>query len=64
MVDLSMQELQNITELRTVTVEAHANTLLRDGWVLLGLFDRQDGSNQYVEYHLGYPAEPPAPILG
>ena len=42
---------------KTVRNEAQAQELINEGWLLLGLFDRQDGTDQYVEYHLGFPKE-------
>ncbi len=48
--------IENTKELKTVTNQAAAQELLDEGWKLLGLFDRKDGNDQYVEYHLGKPA--------
>lgn len=45
--------IENTKELKTVTTEGQAQELLNAGWMLLGLFDRKDGNDQYVEYHLG-----------
>ncbi|MOA57144.1 hypothetical protein D3C78_1812650 [compost metagenome] len=49
--------MEDINELKTVTGQAQAQELLDAGWQLLGLFDRQEGANQWVEYHLGRPAD-------
>lgn len=62
--DKTGPDLQGISEVRKVPNEAQANELLTDGWVLLGVFDRRDGNNEYVEYVLGYPEEPAAPNFG
>lgn len=64
MAELYTQNLQDITQVMKVTTEQQANKSLADGWVLLGLFDRHDGSDQYVEYHLGLPSEPAKGFLG
>lgn len=45
--------IEETKTLRTVRTEGQAQELLNDGWTLLGLFDRKDGNDQYVEYHLG-----------
>lgn len=50
--------IEDTKTLKTVRTEGQAQELLNAGWVLLGLFDRQDGNDQYVEYHLGKAAEP------
>lgn len=47
--------IEDTKQLKTVTTEGQAQELLNEGWVLLGLFDRKDGNDQYVEYHLGKP---------
>jgi hypothetical protein len=49
--------IEDVKELMTVTGQAQAQDLLDAGWKLLGLFDRQEGSSQWVEYHLGRAAE-------
>ena len=49
--------IEGTKALKTVRNEAQAQELLNEGWLLLGLFDRQDGTDQYVEYHLGFPKE-------
>lgn len=49
--------IEDIKELKTVTGQIQAQELLDSGWQLLGLFDRQEGASQWVEYHLGRPAE-------
>ena len=59
-----LQDLQGITRLQTVTNEDLANAELKDGWVLLALFDRRDGNNQYTEYHLWWPEDPPMGFMG
>ncbi len=46
--------IEDTKTLKTVRTEAQAQELLNSGWVLLGLFDRKDGNDQYVEYHLGH----------
>jgi len=58
------QDLHGITQVKKVTTEEQTNQLLTEGWVLLGLFDRRDGNDQYVEYHLGLPSEPPTGFFG
>jgi hypothetical protein len=50
--------IEDTKTLKTVRNEAQAQELLDAGWKLLGLFDRRDGNDQYVEYHLGLAAEP------
>lgn len=49
--------IEDTKTLKTVRTEGQAQELLSAGWVLLGLFDRKDGNDQYVEYHLGKAAE-------
>ena len=49
--------IEDIKQLRTVNGATQAQELLDAGWQLLGLFDRNDGNDQYVEYHLGLAAE-------
>lgn len=46
--------IEDTKNLKTVRTEGQAQELLNAGWVLLGLFDRKDGNDQYVEYHLGH----------
>jgi hypothetical protein len=50
--------IEDTKTLKTVRNETQAQELLDAGWKLLGLFDRRDGNDQYVEYHLGNPSEP------
>ncbi|ARQ77181.1 hypothetical protein B6D87_23755 (plasmid) [Pseudomonas fragi] len=50
--------IEGTKALKTVRNEAQAQELINEGWLLLGLFDRQDGTDQYVEYHLGFPKKP------
>jgi len=50
--------IEDVKQLKTVTVEAQAQELLNEGWMLLGLFDRQEGSSQWTEFHLGKAADP------
>lgn len=64
MTDKIDPNLQCISEVKKVTTEAQVNKYLGEGWVLLGVFDRRDGSDQYVEYILGYPEEPASPSFG
>ena len=47
--------IEDTKQLKTVTTEGQAQELLNEGWMLLGLFDRKDGNDQYAEYHLGKP---------
>nr|APA32335.1 Uncharacterized protein [Pseudomonas fragi] len=47
--------IEGTKALKTVRNEAQAQELINEGWMLLGLFDRKDGNDQYVEYHLGKP---------
>lgn len=54
--------IEDTKTLKTVRTEGQAQELLNAGWVLLGLFDRKDGNDQYVEYHLGKAAELPDQI--
>lgn len=49
--------IEDIKTLKTVNNQEAAQELLGAGWILLGLFDRKDGNDQYVEYHLGLAAE-------
>lgn len=49
--------IEDTKTLKTVRTEGQAQELLNAGWELLGLFDRKDGNDQYVEYHLGKAAE-------
>ena len=57
-------DLHGIAEVKKVTTEAQTNELLTEGWVLLGVFDRRDGNDQYVDYILGYPSEPAKGFFG
>lgn len=50
--------IEDVKQLKTVTVEAQAQELLNEGWMLLGVFDRQEGSSQWTEFHLGKAADP------
>ena len=50
--------IEDVKQLKTVNHQSSAQELLDQGWTLLGLFDRKDGNDQYVEYHLGRAVEP------
>lgn len=52
-------KLEDVKNLRTVNGQAQALRLLGEGWQILAVCVRQDGADQYAEYHLGHP-EPPA----
>lgn len=53
-------KLEDVRSLRTVNGKAQAQRLLDEGWQILAVCVRQDGADQYAEYHLGH-HEPPAP---
>lgn len=48
--------IEDIKQLKTVNHQGPAEQALREGWVLLAVCVKQDGNDQYAEYHLGKPA--------
>ena len=48
-----MASITDVREVSKTTSQAEANQKLAEGWILLGLFDRREGADQWVEYHLG-----------
>ncbi|MBP0940235.1 hypothetical protein JTA32_09040 [Pseudomonas sp. 20GA0148] len=51
--------IEDIKQLKTVPNQGPAQALLNEGWTLLAVCVKQDGADQYAEYHLGKAA--PAP---
>lgn len=58
--------IEDIKQLKTVNHQAPAQQLLNEGWTLLAVCVKQDGADQYSEYHLGKPVEdsPVTPPIG
>lgn len=54
-------KLEDVKSLRTAHGQAQAQRLLTEGWQILAVCVRQDGADQYAEYHLGH-AAPPDPL--
>lgn len=50
--------IEDIKQLKTVSHQGPAQALLNEGWVLLAVCVRQDGNDQYAEYHLGKSESP------
>lgn len=46
--------IENMKQLRTVNGQIQAQQLLDEGWQILAVCVRQDGADQYAEYHLGH----------
>ncbi|EFW77744.1 Uncharacterized protein AC496_1379 [Pseudomonas savastanoi pv. glycinea] len=46
--------IEDIKQLITKTHQGPAQKLLDDGWTLLAVCVKQDGADQYAEYHLGH----------
>ncbi|WVV48898.1 hypothetical protein THH46_10365 [Pseudomonas sp. NA13] len=49
--------IEDIKQLKTVPHQGPAQALLDQGWVLLAVCVRQDGADQFAEYHLGLPGQ-------
>ncbi|EED43570.1 hypothetical protein EBI_27539, partial [Enterocytozoon bieneusi H348] len=62
--DDSDPRLPGIEKLTEANSTVRANELLAEGWVLLGMYDRRDGNDEYVLYVLGFPGEPAAGFFG
>lgn len=61
--------IEDVKQLKTVNHQGPAQKLLDEGWTLLAVCVKQDGTDQYAEYHLGKAAEhittePPGPGVG
>lgn len=54
--------IEDIKQLKTVPHQGPAQVLLDQGWTLLAVCVRQDGNDQFAEYHLGKPAEQPEQV--
>ncbi|WP_054895557.1 MULTISPECIES: hypothetical protein [unclassified Pseudomonas] len=54
-------KLEDVKSLRTVNHQSQAQRLVNEGWQILAVCVRQDGADQYAEYHLGN-AMPPEPL--
>ncbi|WP_258035366.1 hypothetical protein [Pseudomonas syringae] len=48
--------IEDMKQLKTVNNQGPAQALIDQGWTLLAVCVKQDGSDQYAEYHLGKPA--------
>ncbi|WP_085618904.1 MULTISPECIES: hypothetical protein [unclassified Pseudomonas] len=46
--------IEDVKRLQTVNGHTQAQRLLDEGWRILAVCVRQDGSDQYAEYHLGH----------
>lgn len=49
--------IEDVKQLKTVNHQGPAQKWLDEGWTLLAVCVKQDGSDQYAEYHLGKAAE-------
>lgn len=64
MTETKTPDFQGIEKLTEANSTVRANELLAEGWVLLGMYDRRDGNDEYVLYVLGFPSEPAAGFFG
>lgn len=55
--------IEDVKQLKTVPNQGPAQKLLDEGWILLAVCVKQDGADQYAEYHLGKSAEQSNPKL-
>ncbi|MGE8113814.1 hypothetical protein [Pseudomonas sp. NPDC086566] len=54
-------KLEEVKHVCTVNGRSQAQRLLDEGWRILAVCVKQEGVDQYAEYHLGH-TEPPAPL--
>jgi len=48
MTETKTPDFQGIEKLTEANSTVRANELLAEGWVLLGMYDRRDGNDEYV----------------
>lgn len=46
--------IEGVKQLKIVPNQGPAQKLLNEGWVLFAVCVKQDGTDQYAEYHLGH----------